>query len=80
MEIIAVIEGIDEAWIGAENNLITIGPEQPSLPQPTCRMVFAAPADTPMQANGVHASPTRITFWDEHAPTAGMPPGDILTS
>ena len=35
--------------------------------------------DTPMRSYGVHASPTRITFRDEHAHTAGIPPSDIPT-
>jgi len=80
MEIITVIEGAGEAWIGAEDNFTVIGPGTTIVAPANAPHGFSNTGDTPMRSYGVHASPTRITFQNEHAPTAGMPPCDIPTS
>ena len=62
MEIITVIEGVGEAWIGAENNLTVIGPGTTIVTTANTPNGFSNTGDTPMRSYGVHASPTRTHF------------------
>jgi quercetin dioxygenase-like cupin family protein len=80
MEVITVIEGVGEAWIGEEDDFTPIGPGSTIVAPAHAPHGFRNTGDTPMRSYGVHASPTRITFRDGHAPAAGMAPRDTPTS
>lgn len=61
MEIVTVIEGMGEAWIGSEANATAIGPGSTIVAHPNVAHGFRNTGKTPMRSYGVHASPVRIT-------------------
>ena len=61
MEIVTVIEGTGEAWIGSEANVTPIGPGSTIVAHPNQPHGFRNTGKTPMRSYGVHASPARIT-------------------
>jgi mannose-6-phosphate isomerase-like protein (cupin superfamily) len=64
MEVVTVIEGTGEAWIGDENNVAAIGPGSTIVAPPNTPHGFRNTGTTPMRSYGVHASPVRITHRD----------------
>ena len=64
MEIVTVIEGTGEAWIGSDANALPIGPGSTIIAQPNEPHGFRNTGRTPMRSYGVHASPVRITNRD----------------
>jgi mannose-6-phosphate isomerase-like protein (cupin superfamily) len=67
MEVITVIEGVGEAWVGSEDDLTPIGPGSTIVAPADTAHGFRNTGQTPMRSFGVHASPTRITFRDDPA-------------
>jgi quercetin dioxygenase-like cupin family protein len=61
MEVVTVIEGIGEAWIGDEENTTPIGPGSTIIAPPDTPHGFRNTGQSPMRSYGVHASPVRIT-------------------
>lgn len=61
MEIVTVIEGTGEAWIGSEATATAIGPGSTIVAHPNVAHGFRNTGKTPMRSYGVHASPVRIT-------------------
>jgi quercetin dioxygenase-like cupin family protein len=64
MEVITVIEGTGEAWIGDETAAAAIGPGSTIVAPPNAPHGFRNTGDTPMRTYGVHASPVRIVHRD----------------
>lgn len=79
MEIITVIEGVGEAWIGSEDDITAIGPGSTIVAPANIAHGFRNTGQRTMRSYGVHASPTRITFRESDAPEAGMAPRDVPT-
>lgn len=61
MEVVTVIEGTGEAWIGSEANASRIGPGSTIIAHPNEPHGFRNTGPTPMRSIGVHASPVRTT-------------------
>ena len=64
LEVITVIEGTGEAWLGSEENATAIGPGSTIAAPPNVPHGFRNTGKTPMRSYGVHASPVRITRRD----------------
>ena len=64
MEVITVIEGTGEAWIGDEDNAMAIGPGSTVVAPANSPHGFRNTGKAPMRSFGVHASPKRITHRD----------------
>lgn len=64
MEVVTVIEGTGEAWIGDETSAAAIGPGSTIVAPPDTPHGFRNTGDTPMRTYGVHASPVRIVHRD----------------
>ena len=64
MEVVTVIEGTGEAWIGSDANVTPIGPGSTIVAHPNEPHGFRNTGKTPMRSYGVHASPVRITNRD----------------
>ena len=73
MEIVTVIEGTGEAWIGSEANATAIGPGSTIVAHPNVAHGFRNTGQTPMRSYGVHASPVRITHREGGAEGATTP-------
>ncbi len=67
MEVVTVIEGTGEAWIGSEADTTDIGPGSTIVAPPNVAHGFRNTGTTPMRSYGVHASPVRITRRDGDA-------------
>jgi quercetin dioxygenase-like cupin family protein len=65
MEVVTVIEGTGEAWIGDEDNTAPIGPGSTIIAPPDTPHGFRNTGQSPMRSYGVHASPVRITHRGE---------------
>ncbi len=77
MEVITVIEGAGEAWIGREEDATAIRPGSTIAVPANTAHGFRNTGPTPMRTYGVHASPVRITHRDGDAAEAGMAPRDM---
>lgn len=64
MEVITVIEGTGEAWLGDETATAAIGPGSTIVAPPDTPHGFRNTGDAPMRTYGVHASPVRIVHRD----------------
>ncbi len=64
MEVISVLEGTGEAWLGSETDTIPIGPGSTIVTPPNVPHGFRNTGQTPMRSYGIHASPKRITHRD----------------
>ncbi len=64
LEVVTIIEGTGEAWIGSEANVTAIGPGSTIAAPPNVAHGFRNTGTTPMRSYGVHASPIRITRRD----------------
>ena len=67
MEVVTIIEGTGEAWIGSEADVTAIGPGSTIAAPPNVAHGFRNTGSTPMRSYGVHASPVRITRRDGDA-------------
>lgn len=68
MEVITVIEGTGEAWIGREEDATAIGPGSTIAVPANTAHGFRNTGQAPMRTYGVHVSPIRITHRDGDAP------------
>lgn len=75
MEVVTVIEGTGEAWIGREEDAAAIRPGSTIAVPADTPHGFRNTGQTPMRTYGVHASPVRITHRD--APEADVTPRDM---
>jgi mannose-6-phosphate isomerase-like protein (cupin superfamily) len=64
MEVVTVIEGTGEGWIGGEANAAAIGPGSTIAAPANVPHGFRNTGNTPLRTYGVHASPVRITHRD----------------
>src|SRR5688572_20430769 len=64
LEVVTVIEGTGEAWLGSEANAIAIGPGSTIAAPANVPHGFRNTGHVPMRTYGVHASPLRITHRD----------------
>ena len=64
LEVVTIIEGTGEAWIGSEANVTAIGPGSTIAAPPNVAHGFRNTGTTPMRSYGVHVSPVRITRRD----------------
>ena len=64
MEVVTVIEGTGEAWIGDETTAAAIGPGTTIVAPPNTPHGFRNTGSSPLRTYGVHASPVRIVHRD----------------
>jgi quercetin dioxygenase-like cupin family protein len=64
MEVVTIIEGTGEAWIGEEGKATAVGPGSTIVAPPNAPHGFRNTGQTPMRSYGVHASPVRIVHRD----------------
>lgn len=64
MEIVTVIEGTGEGWIGDETATAAIGPGTTIVAPPNTPHGFRNTGSSPLRTYGVHASPVRIVHRD----------------
>jgi mannose-6-phosphate isomerase-like protein (cupin superfamily) len=64
MEVVTVIEGTGEAWIGDETAATAIRPGSTIVAPADTPHGFRNTGDTPLRTYGVHASPKRIVHRD----------------
>jgi len=64
LEVVTVLEGTGEAWLGSEANATNIGPGSTIAAPANVPHGFRNTGQTPMRTYGVHVSPVRITHRD----------------
>jgi len=64
LEVVTIIEGTGDAWIGGEENATAIGPGCTIVAPPNTPHGFRNTGTTLMRSYGVHASPVRIVHRD----------------
>lgn len=64
MEVVTVIEGTGEAWIGDEAMAAAIGPGTTIVAPPNAPHGFRNTGSSQLRTYGVHASPVRIVHRD----------------